>query len=530
MDKMELYFRQNVVLEPLFCRWYAWWYLISPVTAPLYVVHQHLKNMRSFVANPRLHAAAVSSPELIGGSYVNLPPDRAPEVQALIDHTTKSHPQFFAFAEALKALSTLLSNHPAGMSLAECYPKIPAPLRGYVELTYDLDNRPSFRFIEPLLYRSPYYDETAQSFLLWRIDSDDRDFIFSTPRLPGPESIELARPFRDPAIDELISLRATKAPFSRFEELLGTRPEQADLLRSFLTEEAPRAPCPRYDGDGVRVRYFGHACVLIESKEIAVLTDPVVSHPYAAELQRYTLEDLPEKIDYVILTHTHPDHLMFETLLQIRARIGTIIVPRNNGAPQDPSLRLGLLQTGFRRVVELEELEELDVPGGVIMGLPFLGEHGDLDIRSKLAYLVRLAGKSVVIAADSDALEPALYERIRDVIGPLDVLFLGMECEGAPVSWSYGSLLRTQLSRRMDQSRRLNGSNYQRAAVIVDLLAPKRVYVYAMGQEPWLNHVMALSYSADSPQIVESNRLLDHCRQASILAERPYGQLELILD
>ncbi len=50
---MELYFRQNVVLEPLFCRWYAWWYLISPVTAPLYVVHQQIVESNKLIDHCR---------------------------------------------------------------------------------------------------------------------------------------------------------------------------------------------------------------------------------------------------------------------------------------------------------------------------------------------------------------------------------------------------------------------------------------------------------------------------------------------
>ena len=47
--------------------------------------------------------------------------------------------------------------------------------------------------------------------------------------------------------------------------------------------------------------------------------------------QRYTYADLPETIDYVLITHNHQDHCMFETLLQLRHRIKNIIVPKNNG-------------------------------------------------------------------------------------------------------------------------------------------------------------------------------------------------------
>ena len=34
---------------------------------------------------------------------------------------------------------------------------------------------------------------------------------------------------------------------------------------SFLTTEKPR-PYPKYEGDGARWRYFGHACILLETR------------------------------------------------------------------------------------------------------------------------------------------------------------------------------------------------------------------------------------------------------------------------
>lgn len=529
MDTTEFYFRQNVIVEPLFSQWYAWWYLISPATASLYVANQHLKIMQSFVAQPRVHVAAMKNPELLGGPYINYGLDRVNDIRQLLDKTTQQQAELLKMAAAVKALEATLAAHPQGMSLEEIYPKVPEPLRGYVELSYDVRNQPSFRFIEGLLYRSPYYNEAAQSLLLGRIDQDERPFIFSTPRLESPASLHVNIPFRHPSVDELMGLRDRPARFGHIQEMLGIPDEQADLLRSFLIEQPPRPAPARYDMPGVRIRYFGHACVLLESKDTTILTDPVLSYPYPTDLPRYTYEDLPARIDYVVITHTHPDHLMFETLLQLRPRIGAILVPKNNGSIQDPSIRLGLLRTGFKNVIEVEELDEIEVAGGSITGLPFLGEHGDLGIRSKLAFLVRLSGKSAVIAADSNALEPMLYSRIRDAIGPVDALFLGMECDGAPMSWSYGPLLSAQLNRKMDQSRRLSGSNAERASEIVKLLSPKQVYIYAMGQEPWLTHVMALKYTEASPQMVESNKLIEHCRAAGLLAERPYCQKELIL-
>jgi hypothetical protein len=50
-----------------------------------------------------------------------------------------------------------------------------------------------------------------------------------------------------------------------------------------------------------------------------------------------------------------------------------------------------------------------------------------------------------------------------------------------------------------------------------------------MGQEPWLRHVMVLVYDDKTPQIVESNKFLEHCRSKGIQSERPYVRMERIL-
>lgn len=51
-------------------------------------------------------------------------------------------------------------------------------------------------------------------------------------------------------------------------------------------------PATRFEGAGVRIRYFGHACVLFESAQTSVLCDPVVSYPFAGGVQ-YTEQSRP---------------------------------------------------------------------------------------------------------------------------------------------------------------------------------------------------------------------------------------------
>jgi hypothetical protein len=155
-----------------------------------------------------------------------------------------------------------------------------------------------------------------------------------------------------------------------------------------------------------------------------------------------------------------------------------------------------------------------------LTGLPFLGEHADLGIRTKLCHHVSFGNWSTVFAADSCPSDIQVYRHVHEIVGDVNVLFLGMECDGAPLSWLYGPLLTEPIARDKDRSRRLSGSNFERGLQLVDLFHPEEVYVYAMGQEPWLHHIMAIKYTEESLPIVESNRLLQVCRSRGITAER----------
>jgi len=270
--------------------------------------------------------------------------------------------------------------------------------------------------------------------------------------------------------------------------------------------------------------------VLIETKEISIMLDPLISYETANGIARYTFADLPEKIDYVLLTHNHQDHCVFETLLQLRHKIRNVVVPKSNGGGlADPSMKLILQQVGFRQVTEIDEMEVIEIEGGMLMGLPFFGEHADLNIKTKLAHLISLKGRLILCAADSNNIEPRLYEHISRLIGKIDLLFLGMECDGGPLSWLYGPLLTKPLARKHDQSRRLNGSNCSRGMGIIDCLQPRQTYVYAMGQEPWLTYLTSIVYTEESQPIIESNKLVEECRRRGIESERLFGYKEIIV-
>jgi L-ascorbate metabolism protein UlaG (beta-lactamase superfamily) len=527
---MAKYFlKQSVKAEPLVWRWYAWSYLIPPQTAACNIVERHLKIMQSYVQNPQIHAQAIKDPKMLGGPFIDLDGKQVDEIKELIMNTQQNCQKLISLNNAFKEADKMLQNE-KGASLEEHYKRLPALLRGFVELVYDLNSHPSLRLIEPFIYKA-YYDNSYQEIALSNVTTDFRKFVLSTPRLDQEDEVYLNVPFSDSRLDYLFRLKQESAELPEILDLFSVPDTKQPLFKSFFTTTSPIQKEDRnYYGEGIRIRYFGHACVLVQTKSVSILFDPVISYSINNDIPRYSFEDLPDQIDFAIITHNHQDHLMFETLLQLRHKIRHIVVPTNQkGALADPSIKTILEHVGFSSCIELSELGKLSIENGEIMALPFLGEHSDLNIQSKLSYFVKLNGKKLIFAADSNNLDEFIYSHVFEFTGNIDMLFLGMECEGAPLTWLYGPLLTTPLNRSFDRSRTLSGSNFEKAWSIVEKLKCTHAYVYAMGQEPWLNYVMALNYSPDSTQILESNKFIDKCLANGIESERLYGKKEWII-
>ncbi len=521
-----VYIKTNLAIEPLVDNWYAWPHLVSPATAAMNIKDRHLKIMGSYVQNPMIHAAAVKTPKMLGGPFIDYDGKRVDEIQGLIDNTEKQCSKLLELREDIFALNELLKKEAKGYSLTQLYDKVPENLQGLVELVYDINNNPSFRIFESLLYETEFYDESLQSFNLFLVDDDDsRSFVLSTPKLPGDKILRINLPFKSEKIDQLFEMEDTPRTFGEIAEIYGIEPKDEALFKSFFTKDAPKR-YKRYDGEGVLTRYFGHACILTETKETTILADPLVSYGYESDISRYSYEDLPDSIDYVLVTHNHQDHILFETLLRLRRKIKNIVVPKSNGGfLQDPNLKLMFERIGFTNIIELGEMETIHFEDCSITGLPFVGEHCDLDVRSKLCHHVEYKdGFKILFAADSCNVSPKLYERIRKIIGDINVIFLGMECEGAPLSWLYGPLMPEPLARDKDESRRLAGCNFEQAKALVDVFNPEDVFVYAMGMEPWLKYISSIKYTDESLPIVESNKLLEYCISKNIEPERLFGE------
>ena len=532
MEQEPMYrLKDTTVIEPLVNLWPAWAHLIPPVAAGLHLANYQIKTLQSYLENPQMHLDAARNPDLVGGPFVDIPSHRLEEVRELLESTKLRQAKSIEFGQSITEFANWLVDVAKGESLEPFYARVPRPMRGYVELIYDYYNRPALRFLEGLLYTSDYYDAGLQSLRISQLTSDDsRPFFMSTPRLLNPGEIDLNIPFAGERVDQLFALDCKPQPLSRIREILGAdEDDDSRLLKHFTS--TPPATTEKWTSRTIRIRYFGHACVLLEWNGISILTDPYVgARPAEGGMNRLSYGDLPEKIDFAVVTHNHQDHFALETLLRLRHRIGCLVVPKSSGILYgDMSLKLMTQKLGFKRVAELDSMESLPFPGGEIVAVPFLGEHADFP-HAKAAYVVRAGRHQILFGADSNCLDVRLYENLRRALGRIETVFLGMECVGAPLSWSCGPLFPFKPPHHIEHTRRYQGCDSKAALQILAAVGATRVYNYAMGQEPWIEFLLGLGLQEDSQQIRESDALLARTRAKNFLgSERLYGTGEILL-
>ncbi len=268
-----MYLRPNIMAEPLVDGWYAWTHLIPPATAARNLTERHLKIMESYLECSEAHDAAVQDPKMVGGPYMDFKRNREDDVRALRDRTIQERNDLIELSRSIDKLDAVLRAKAKGFSLEGLYAEVPPCLQGFVEIVYDLNNQPSFRLIEPLLYRSALYDDTFQSVMLAEISSDDRPFVMSTPRLDKGNAIRLQIPFASERYDQLFRMKRQPMPFEAMRDQLELSDEDAAMFRTFLTPEPP-PPYANYNGPGARWRYFGHACILLEIRRHELVARP----------------------------------------------------------------------------------------------------------------------------------------------------------------------------------------------------------------------------------------------------------------
>ncbi|MEQ8927853.1 MAG: MBL fold metallo-hydrolase [Fulvivirga sp.] len=119
------------------------------------------------------------------------------------------------------------------------------------------------------------------------------------------------------------------------------------LYRIFFPPEGknPTKPLPTKKLNGNELKngqfvWLGHSTILFKTNGKHIITDPVFfnASPIPGSLSQFDMEnrpliaDLPEKIDVVLISHDHYDHLDYRAILELDERVVRYLVPLGVGA------------------------------------------------------------------------------------------------------------------------------------------------------------------------------------------------------
>jgi L-ascorbate metabolism protein UlaG (beta-lactamase superfamily) len=192
-----------------------------------------------------------------------------------------------------------------------------------------------------------------------------------------------------------------------------------DFIADNMTPEISGPPAP---GE-TRITLVNHSTLLIETAGRTILTDPVWSlraspfsrfGPRRHRAPGIAFSDLP-KIDLVLISHNHYDHLDADTLRRVAARHAPqVLVPLG--------LRPLMQKLGFREIEELDWWDEAHS----ILCVPALhfSARGLFDRNRTLwcGYAFQTAAGLVYFAADTAF--GAHFQQIRQRVGPPRVALL----------------------------------------------------------------------------------------------------------
>jgi L-ascorbate metabolism protein UlaG (beta-lactamase superfamily) len=180
-----------------------------------------------------------------------------------------------------------------------------------------------------------------------------------------------------------------------------------------------------------RIRFLGHATVLIDLGYVRILTDPLLRHRVSGLVWRHPhpRTELDHAVDAVLISHMHQDHLDPASLRKLGQNVPLLVPSRAGG---------WLRRRGFRNVHELRAGQAVAVSESASSGDP-AGIHpsvrpGEVRVRATIANhtgfrppfgplgdcvgFVVEGGVRVYFAGDTD-----LFSEM-DQLGPIDVALL----------------------------------------------------------------------------------------------------------
>ncbi len=184
---------------------------------------------------------------------------------------------------------------------------------------------------------------------------------------------------------------------------LTSRPEPSPR---FFADVEPSRPPAVVEGSELRVTLVNHSTLLIQQSGVNILTDPIWSEraspftfagPRRRRAPGVVWQDLP-RIDIVLLSHDHYDHLDLRTLSRLAARGKSQFVVPIGAGPLLQSRNIGPVR-------ELDWGESLPLAGAAIHAVPAMhfSARGFFDRNRTLwcGYVIEMAQRIVYFAGDT---------------------------------------------------------------------------------------------------------------------------------
>jgi L-ascorbate metabolism protein UlaG (beta-lactamase superfamily) len=180
--------------------------------------------------------------------------------------------------------------------------------------------------------------------------------------------------------------------------------------------------------DTIKFVWLGHSTILVSMGGKVVLFDPIFSNaasPVSLVVKRFQppvidLASLP-KIDIVVVSHDHYDHLDMETIKQLRDDDISFVVPLGLGA------HLEHWGVSAEKITELDWWEETQIDRLNLICTPsqhFSGRRGPYREKRSLwaSWLIKSPDQSVYFSGDSGYADH--YRQIGERYGSVDLVFM----------------------------------------------------------------------------------------------------------
>jgi L-ascorbate metabolism protein UlaG (beta-lactamase superfamily) len=209
-----------------------------------------------------------------------------------------------------------------------------------------------------------------------------------------------------------------KGPGAFLKWQLGDRGEP--WPSSFPSPFPPDLPPPRFDGEGARIAYVGHATFLVQTRGMNVLIDPVwatrvspfsFAGPKRVNAPGIAFDDLP-KIDAVLVTHNHYDHMDVDAIGRLWRRFRPrIITPLGN----DAILRQSIPELAAS-AVDWDDV--VDLGGGIRVHTEPTAHWsargaGDRMHALWASFVLEAGARKIYCVGDSGAGDGAIFKRVR---------------------------------------------------------------------------------------------------------------------